>query len=158
MDMPSFVCICTDALSNVAFQNERQRMLASQTNAVEMLLYAMDRHQSIFKVQLQASRSLANMMSDPKIQRQVDDKGVQTILNSLNNVFGQAAVDNSLQQQHQQDQNARNNPQQRGSYAPNPVMQQNQNAMFDQRKGQFAQQMLTIISYLTTDPSLVNNA
>lgn len=149
MDMPSFVCICTDALSNVAFQNERQRMLASQTNAVEMLLYAMERHQSIFKVQLQASRSLANMASDPKIQRQIDDKGVQTILNSLNNVFGQQAVNNSIENQHQKDQNARQG--QRQGYGNQP--QVNQNAMFDQKKGQFAQQMLVIISYITTEPS-----
>ena len=95
MDMPSFVCICTDALSNVAFQNERQRMLAGKTNAVSMLLYSMERHANIFKVQLQASRSLANMMSDPKIQRQVDDKGMETLLNSLRNVFGNENVMNS---------------------------------------------------------------
>eukprot|EP01084_Bolivina_argentea_P265576 450224_1 len=142
MDMPSFVCICTDALSNVAFQNERQRMLASKTNAIEMLLYSMDRHRTVFKVQMEASRLLANMVSDPKIQSQIDDKGVQTLLNSLNNIFG--AVDNALQKQINQDQNSQQQQQQ---------MNQGQGAaMFDAKKGQFAQQMLTILSYLTTDP------
>eukprot|EP00485_Elphidium_margaritaceum_P004441 CAMPEP_0202700614 /NCGR_PEP_ID=MMETSP1385-20130828/13788_1 /ASSEMBLY_ACC=CAM_ASM_000861 /TAXON_ID=933848 /ORGANISM="Elphidium margaritaceum" /LENGTH=1067 /DNA_ID=CAMNT_0049357835 /DNA_START=29 /DNA_END=3232 /DNA_ORIENTATION=- len=148
MDMPSFVCICTDSLSNVAFQNERQRMMASQTNAVEMLLYAMDRHSTIFKVQLQASRSLANMASDPKIQRQIDDKGVQTLLNSLNNVFGAQAVSSSLQQQHRRDESAIAKGGQSGAAKADV----NQNAMFDQTKGQFGQQMLSIISNIIQDP------
>lgn len=148
--MPSFVCICTDALSNVAFQNERQRMLASKTNAVEMLLYAMDRHQTVFKVQLQASRSLANMASDPKIQKQIDEKGVQTILSSLNVTFGKSAVNNSLQQQQRQDRNAQQGNDQ-NSYSPRMNRGQG-GAMYDAKKGQFAQQMLVIISYLTADP------
>eukprot|EP01084_Bolivina_argentea_P265575 450217_1 len=117
MDMPSFVCICTDALSNVAFQNERQRMLASKTNAIEMLLYSMDRHRTVFKVQMEASRLLANMVSDPKIQSQIDDKGVQTLLNSLNNIFG--AVDNALQKQINQDQNSQQQQQQMKQHNPN---------------------------------------
>eukprot|EP01083_Nonionella_stella_P312545 1118356_1 len=142
IDMPSFVCICTDALSNVAFQNERQRMLASQTNAVEMLLYSMERHQSVFKVQLQASRSLANMASDPKIQRQIDDKGVQTLLNGLNAVFSQGAVNSAVANQYGQDQ----------QHAAAQNQQQQHGALFDAKKGQFAQQMLVILSYLVTDP------
>ncbi len=105
--------------------------------AVEMLLHSMDRHRTVFKVKLHSSRSLANMVSDPKIQRQLDDKGVQTLLNSLNNVFKQQPVDNSLQKQMQQHQNN----------------QMQQSCAYDKNKAQFAQQMLSILSYLGTDPS-----
>ena len=74
--------------------------------------------------------------------------GVQTLLASLNNVFGQAAVDNSIHRQQQQDRHLQG---QHGQ--PHQQMQQGGGgAMFHQKKGQCAQQMLTMLSYLTTDP------
>lgn len=134
MDMPSFVCTCTDALSNACFQNENQRALAAKTNAVELLLHAMNHHSTIFKVQLQCSRALANMISDPKIQQKVNNDGFRILLNSLKNVFSPNAILQQMSHQEQQHHNVEHGL-----------------AMFDAKKGQFAQQMMIIISYLNTD-------
>ncbi|ETO21994.1 hypothetical protein RFI_15210 [Reticulomyxa filosa] len=124
LQLPSFVATACDALSNVCFENEKQRRLTAQTKAVPLLISTMKKYFDKFGIQYACARSLGNLLSEPRAQQAFDEEAVRVLLESLNSQF-------SADSQHMK--------------GPSVAKQQ-------ENQGLFAQHVITVLSFLVGDP------